>query len=124
MTLDHFTDPEAEEAVLFHMVFHNRQSKLLTAAHFTSDDRRVIFTAIQEGAPYETIERIPLDVPGYVTDLFFAPATAPTYLKEAVQNLRRLKELRDLRDRVKRWEHRAPGLTLQKARSELAQVLR
>lgn len=122
--IDHFSDPEAEEAVLSYMLFHQRQSKLLGPEHFTSDDRRIIFAAIQEGAAYETIERLDLDVPGYCTDLFFAPVTAPSYLREAVANLRRLKELRGLRDRVKRWEQRAPALSLHRARSELAMVLR
>lgn len=122
MTHDHFADVEAEEAVLSHMLFHNQQSKTLTPEHFTSADRRLIFTAIQEGAPYETIERLELDVPGYATDLFFAPATAPRYIAGMVADLRRLKELRDLREKVRYWEHRASTMDVGRARTELAKL--
>jgi hypothetical protein len=122
--LDHFADVEAEEAVLSHMLFHQKQSDTLEPAHFTSKDRQLIFVAIQEGAPYETIERLDLDLPGYVTDLFFAPAVAPRYLAEMADTLRRLRELRRLRDRLRAWERKASALTLERAKLELAGVLR
>lgn len=119
-----FSDVHAEEAVLSHMLFHNRQSKRLTAEHFTGADRRAIFTALQEGAPFETIERLDFELPGYASDLFFAPYTAPHYLREAVEELIRLEELRRLERRVLDWQRRARTMTVFRARSELAQCLR
>lgn len=121
---DHFIDVHAEEAVLAHMLWKNKQSKRLDARDFTSADRQLIFTAIQEGAPYETIERLELDLPGYVTDLFFAPSNAPGYLREAVEQVLRLSELRRLRDKVRAWERKAATMPISKARVALAECLK
>lgn len=121
---DHFRDVHAEEAVLSHMLWKNKQSKRLSARDFTSADRQLIFTAIQEGAPFETIERLDLEMPGYVSDLFFAPASAPGYLREAVEQVLRLSELRCLRDKVREWERRASTMTVQRARIALAECLK
>jgi hypothetical protein len=121
---DRFADVHAEEAVLSHLLWKGIRPTELTPAHFTGNDRITIFVALAEGAPYETIERLELEAPGYVTDLFFAPANAPTYLREAREQLERMKGLRELNRRVEAWQRRAPMLSIEKARAELAAVLK
>ena len=119
-----FADVHAEEAVLSHLLWKGIRPTELTPAHFTGSDRITIFVALAEGAPYETIERLELEAPGYVTDLFFAPANAPTYLREAREQLERMKGLRELNRRVEAWQRRAPMMSIEKARAELAAVLK
>jgi hypothetical protein len=121
---DYFRDVHAEETVLSHMLWKNKQSTRLRSEHFTSHDRKLIFEAIQSGAPCETIERLDLEMPAYVTDLFFAPANAPRFLVEAVDTLERLAELRKIRDRVNEWERKAPHLSVHRAKVLLMEALR
>jgi hypothetical protein len=121
---DRFADVHSEEAVLSHLLWKGIRPTELTMEHFTGHDRQIIFLALADGVPYETIERLEIEAPGYVTDLFFAPANAPTYLREAREQLERMKGLRELNRRVEAWQRRAPMLSIEKARVELAAVLK
>jgi hypothetical protein len=121
---DRFADVHAEEAVLSHLLWKGIQPTELTMLHFTGHDRQIIFIALQEGTPYEAIERLELHAPGYVTDLFFAPANAPTYLREAREQLERMRGLRELNRRVEAWQRKAPMMSVERARAELAAVLK
>jgi hypothetical protein len=121
---DRFADVHSEEAVLSHLLWKGIRPTELTPAHFTGHDRQLIFVALQEGAPYETIERLELHAAGYVTDLFFAPSNAPTYLREAREQLERMKGLRELNRAVCAWQRKAPMLSVDRARTELAAILK
>lgn len=121
---DPFSCVDEEESVLSHMMLNPGHLTALDPCLFTSRDRKAIFSQLNSGVRYSDIDCARLDMPGYPAELFFILGTAPRIIREMVDNLRRLAELRALNYRVCEWQRRAPTMTVTSARVALTQCLR
>lgn len=121
--LDLFQDISAEEHVLSFMLTNPGRVRSLDPDDFTGRDRPVIYVALRDGYEQSVLDKLDqrLDMPGYLTDLLLMPSQAAS-MREHVEQVKRLAELRRLNERVVAWQKRAPTMSVRRARAELAKV--
>lgn len=118
-------DLEAEVTILSAMMWGARVESL-KPEDFSDKRHRQMYLAIRSGYDYDRLVATvdDDDLRYYIQDIYYAPACAPRYLREHVENLKRLALVRGLCDRVDRWRRRAPTLTHERAVVELGRALR
>lgn len=123
--IDPLQDIQSEDFVLAYMLSNPGRVKSLEPADFTGCDRPVIYVALRDQVPPELLESLDerLDCPGYINQLRLQPSLRAASLKECVENLKRLRALRDLAEAVAAWRKKMPTMTVQSARSTLAAMV-
>jgi hypothetical protein len=122
---DPLQDIQSEDFVLAYMLSNPGRVKSLEPADFTGRDRPVIYVALRDQVPLELLESLDerLDCPGYINQLRLQPSLRAASLRECVDNLKRLRALRDLAEAVAAWRKKMPTMTVQSARSALAAMV-
>ncbi len=126
-----WVDIDAEQGVLSFMMWHPGKVESLTGEEFTRPLHKRLYQLLRAGVDYTELGRHCADMldvdgvpPDYqITDIYYAPSLAPRALVEAVAELKRLHALRELGEQVERWQRRAPGLSVQAAKRELAKIV-
>jgi len=121
-------DINSEDFVLSWMLDNPGRVQSLTPQEFTGRDRPVIYAALKEHHDnLELLDRLDerLDCPGYINQLRWQTSHCGTrkhVLKAEVENLKRLRELRDMAEAVDSWRRRMATMTARAARLELARI--
>ena len=127
-------DAALEEALLSTMMGNgegpgaNIQS--LTREDFTCPVRARVYELLKEGRPWSDLETV-LRVEGweagsiqYVYDVFAKPSLPRREIAPSVADLKRLRLIRQLCERVDAWRSKAPHLTYERAIRELGAAIR
>lgn len=132
--LDYFMDPlidiGLEEQVLSSMLQGARIDSL-EPHHFTSRQRRDLYTLLRASTPYEEMDSRLKDMGwdyherSYLTDVYFA-ASIPRgpALRDAISDLKRLHLMRRFCADVDNWRKGAPFMEWSRALRELSEVIR
>lgn len=121
-------DPTSEDFVLSWMLDNPGRVQSLSPQDFTGRDRPVIYAALKEhGDKRELLDKLDerLDCPGYINQLRWQTShcgTRKANVMAEVENLKRLRELRDMAEAVDAWRRRLPTMTPRAARLALATV--
>lgn len=121
-------DPTSEDFVLSWMLDNPGRVQSLSPQDFTGRDRPVIYAALKEhGDNPELLDKLDerLDCPGYISQLRWQTSHCGTRkgnVMAEVENLKRLRELRDMAEKVDEWRRKLATLTPRAARLELAKV--
>jgi len=127
-------DVELEEAIISTMMGNGQgpgaKIHSLTVDDFTCPFRARLYELLKEGRDYVELDRI-LRIEGweegslsYITSLFLTGGIPKHEIANSVADLKRLRLIRDLCERVDSWRQRAPHLTYERAVKDLGKAIR